>query len=218
SNILKRNEELSAINKISRGISSTMNAEVLLQIAADHIAKLLNILVCTIRLVDEDNKLKLISSSGDLSNLVLQEDMPIDEDIIGEVVKTGKLLICDVRELDIKSKYNKEIIESNKINFATMLPIKARGRVLGVINVGGMNKLDKSEFNILASITNQIAMKMENIQLYEGLKVNYFKTIETLAAAIEAKDEYTQGHSSRVSRYSIMIAQSLGLPKKYCEE
>ncbi|MGF7058476.1 HD domain-containing phosphohydrolase [Brassicibacter mesophilus] len=217
-NILKRNEELSVINKISRSISSTMNAERLLQIAADDIARLLNISVCTIRLVSEHNALKLMAHSGELADLVSFQDIPIDEDISGEVVKTGKILISDVRDPKTKNKHNRKVIESNKIYFTSMLPIKSRGKVLGVINVGGINKLAKSEFNILASITNQIAMKIENIQLYEGLKDNYFKTIETLAAAIEAKDEYTQGHSSRVSRYSIMIAESLGLSKKYCEE
>jgi putative nucleotidyltransferase with HDIG domain len=33
-----------------------------------------------------------------------------------------------------------------------------------------------------------------------------------LAAAIDEKDPYTRGHSDRVAKYSIMIAQQLGLP------
>lgn len=37
-----------------------------------------------------------------------------------------------------------------------------------------------------------------------------FQTIQTLAHAIDAKDPYTKGHSSRVSQYSVRIAQGLG--------
>jgi putative nucleotidyltransferase with HDIG domain len=40
------------------------------------------------------------------------------------------------------------------------------------------------------------------------------KTLERLAAALEATDPYTHGHSRRVARLSCMIAKQLGLPKK----
>ena len=38
-------------------------------------------------------------------------------------------------------------------------------------------------------------------------------TIQTLANAIDAKDPYTKGHSTRVSRYAVMIAGELGWEK-----
>ena len=37
-----------------------------------------------------------------------------------------------------------------------------------------------------------------------------FQTIQTLAHAIDAKDPYTKGHSTRVSQYSVKIAEALG--------
>ena len=39
-----------------------------------------------------------------------------------------------------------------------------------------------------------------------------------MAAAIDGKDPYTRGHSERVSRVSIAIAQRLGLPDDECEK
>lgn len=36
-----------------------------------------------------------------------------------------------------------------------------------------------------------------------------FQTIQTLASAIDAKDPYTKGHSTRVSQYSVLIAKAL---------
>ena len=38
-------------------------------------------------------------------------------------------------------------------------------------------------------------------------------TIRTLANAIDAKDPYTRGHSTRVSQYAVMIAEALGWKK-----
>src|SRR5687767_10680769 len=51
----------------------------------------------------------------------------------------------------------------------------------------------------------------ENRQLFIG-------TVKGLAAAIDGKDPYTRGHSERVSRFSMAIAQRLGLPDDEIEK
>jgi len=51
----------------------------------------------------------------------------------------------------------------------------------------------------------------ENRELFLG-------TVKSLAAAIDGKDPYTRGHSERVSRMSMAIAQRLGLSDEECEK
>jgi len=51
----------------------------------------------------------------------------------------------------------------------------------------------------------------ENRDLFIG-------TVKGLAAAIDGKDPYTRGHSERVSRFSIAIAQRMGLPEDEIEK
>ena len=51
----------------------------------------------------------------------------------------------------------------------------------------------------------------ENRELFLG-------TVKGLAAAIDGKDPYTPGHSERVSRFSVTIAQALGLPENEIEK
>jgi HD-GYP domain-containing protein (c-di-GMP phosphodiesterase class II) len=51
----------------------------------------------------------------------------------------------------------------------------------------------------------------ENRELFLG-------TVKSLAAAIDGKDPYTRGHSERVSRISVAIAQRLGLSDSECEK
>ena len=48
-------------------------------------------------------------------------------------------------------------------------------------------------------------------QLHRFLKDESLSTIQALAAAVDAKDSYTQGHSSRVARYAVALAQRIGL-------
>lgn len=215
--IIKRNEELVVINRVSRGLTSAMNIETLMQRAVNSIIRLMNVSLCTIRLLEGD-RLILKAFSGEVSNLVNTEDIPVDADDIGKVAKTGKVHILEVGVQYHKSRYTEKLIDSDKIKYLNILPIKARGKTAGIMVIGSKDKLDKGEFNVLTSISNQIALITENISLYQGVKNNYLKTIETLAAAIEAKDEYTEGHSNRVSRYSLEIAKYMGMPKNFCEE
>ena len=45
----------------------------------------------------------------------------------------------------------------------------------------------------------------------EQLAEAYVNTVRALAAAVDAKDPYTHGHSQRVSAYSVMSGRQLGL-------
>jgi len=215
--IIKRNEELIVINRISRALTSAMNIDTLMQGAVDGIIRLMDISLCTIRTL-EDEKLILKAYGGDISNLVVTEVMPVDADKIGEVAKTGKTQVFELKKNYEKSIFSEKLVDSGEIGYFSVIPIKVRGRTLGIMTIGSKKKLNKGEFNVLASISNQVSLITENIGLYQGLKTNYLKTIETLAAAIEAKDEYTEGHSNRVARYCLEIAKYMGMPRRFCEE
>ncbi|MCD4750442.1 MAG: HD domain-containing protein [Thermoanaerobaculales bacterium] len=68
----------------------------------------------------------------------------------------------------------------------------------------------------LAGNFNNMAGSIENLvrRLRQAIRQNqelFLETIRTLAAAIDAKDPYTRGHSDRVSSYSLAIARHLDL-------
>ena len=57
-----------------------------------------------------------------------------------------------------------------------------------------------------------IMSQQENLGGYaSNLEEAYISTIKILAAALDARDNYTLGHSARVARLSILIGQHLGL-------
>lgn len=58
------------------------------------------------------------------------------------------------------------------------------------------------------------AQVKENVRLLGEMETIYLDTIRALAAAIDAKDPYTGGHSERVARLSVLIARRLGLPDR----
>jgi HD-GYP domain-containing protein (c-di-GMP phosphodiesterase class II) len=74
----------------------------------------------------------------------------------------------------------------------------------------------EDEIALLGSNFNDMASNIEALvrKLKQALRQNqelFLETIRTLAAAIDAKDPYTRGHSERVSSYSMAISRHLAL-------
>ena len=77
----------------------------------------------------------------------------------------------------------------------------------------------EDEIARLGSNFNDMAGNIEALvrRLKQALRQNqelFLETIKTLAAAIDAKDQYTHGHSERVSSFSMAISRHLGLTQE----
>ncbi len=57
-----------------------------------------------------------------------------------------------------------------------------------------------------------------SFQEYMKMRELYVGTVHGLAAALEAKDKYTRGHSDRVAQYSVAIARRLRMPESEVEK
>jgi len=75
------------------------------------------------------------------------------------------------------------------------------------------SSLSPKELDLAQALISRCAPSFENMLLRRELDAWMLGMIETMVATIEAKDTYTHGHSERVSRYSIAIADELKLSR-----
>jgi len=59
-----------------------------------------------------------------------------------------------------------------------------------------------------------LLLARRSFELYTKMRKMYLETIRTLAAAIDAKDPYTKGHSERVAQMAVALARELNLPER----
>jgi len=85
---------------------------------------------------------------------------------------------------------------------------------LGMMSFDLKKIFRRSELRLLISIAEQIAVVIANTDLYRDLERFIINMVKSLVFAIEAKDAYTRGHSERVNRYSMLMADRLGLDPK----
>jgi putative nucleotidyltransferase with HDIG domain len=67
------------------------------------------------------------------------------------------------------------------------------------------------ETSVLKTLVQHASTYLQAAEIFEGLEELFFDVIGAMVASMDAKDTYTQGHSKRVSEYSVLIAQELGL-------
>lgn len=78
-------------------------------------------------------------------------------------------------------------------------------RVRHLLELSILQKDLKSEVERQTAKAEERRKKMEEMS---------FQTVQALAGAIDAKDRYTKGHSSRVSEYAVMLARKAGWSDK----
>ena len=82
-----------------------------------------------------------------------------------------------------------------------------------------VNLPSRTEIGELAETFNVMTDDLEKYveQLKQAAQENhelFLGSIRTLSAAIDEKDPYTRGHSGRVAKYSVILAETMGLPSE----
>jgi HD-GYP domain-containing protein (c-di-GMP phosphodiesterase class II) len=170
------------------------------------------------------NALRIISDSFD-SNMcaIFQMNQPQDFQFLCGY----KCINLDYAENIMKLKKSDaeesillhEVIYSS-INNASILyfvPLISE-KTLGVMVIELKKELDALGAEILEAIGGIIASSVDRIALKQQLDNHYNGTVESLVAAIKAKDVYTQGHSQRVADYSRIIGTYLKLKDEEIRE
>lgn len=202
------------LNEISEILTRPEKLDYLLKHIVIRIEKLLNPLVCTIRMVDDKGKLELKAGIGEFYGLVQEKFLDIDKDISGKAIKEGKIIIIsdkNEKDYDNYKEVYSVVEQSAELIF---LPLEYDGTTIGVMSMGLRKHLTESDLKILKVFTNQASAAIEKARMYEEIESNYFNIIKALASTVEAKDAYTENHSIRVAQYSRMIAEEMGLSEE----
>ncbi len=96
------------------------------------------------------------------------------------------------------------------------VPLTIGSRVIGYFELASAHEeaFSSDDQRVLQVLASHAAIAIENARLFEHTQQTYYETIRGLAQALEARDAYTKGHSERVTRYALLVAEQMGLAKR----
>ncbi|MBN2216928.1 MAG: HD-GYP domain-containing protein [Pirellulales bacterium] len=81
---------------------------------------------------------------------------------------------------------------------------------LALINHRSGGEFGTVEANLIHSVGTILGIHSGNIELYRQQSEMFAGVVRAMVSAIDAKDPYTRGHSDRVARISVCLAQEMG--------
>lgn len=147
------------------------------------------------------------------------ESLPVAHMILeGTVLIVFITMICDLKRGYVSEKYTfLSIILAMAAAVTESLLVYFRVSASGIFIGTGMLILLCT--NLLKTIRNIQKMESQRQRAEMNKRRKQMETMslqmmQTLSTTIEAKDEYTRGHSHRVAEYAALIAEELGWDKK----
>jgi len=166
-------EQLKALSKISKAITSDLYLEDLLRLIVTVTAELLGSNICSLMLIDEKTGLLVVRATQSVSeDYNKKPPLKVGEGIAGKVTRENRpMAIKDVtKEKEYK---HKDIAKKEGLNSLLCVPMAVKGKVIGAINcyTSKPHDFSESEIEIITTIANQSAVAIENTELIVKTKV-----------------------------------------------
>lgn len=201
-------EEIILLYNLSTNMKVTQSNSTYLQMACDQLTQLIHVEGIAIfieRRLDGHKDLVLMAGSGFLTVDAASADI-LQMHLISEL-NQGKEALLD-SQVDGPFKYTWPEGVKNLI----AVPLGDVNHMSGLLvatNVLSKPDFDTIDIKLFNSVANQCRVFIENNHLFDDLKELFIGSLKALTNSIDAKDQYTRGHSERVAFISRWIAERL---------
>ena len=131
----------------------------------------------------------------------------------------GVSLLYSTLTSDDESKLTQSIADGAMASVVCAL-LRTPRKKLGVLHLDRsfvQEPFTEDDLLLADALAAHVSAAIESAQLLRKQRDLFLKTITILAQAVELRDDYTGGHTQRVTRYATMLAQKLELPEEQIE-
>ncbi|MDD5258586.1 MAG: HD domain-containing protein [bacterium] len=209
-----------AISEFTRSLVTVLDLRELLNLIVS-MSGLLNTRQVVIFLFDETSAQYKIRASTGLDRIAKEIAFNTESDLVKLLTTTRKVALRST--IDSSPAYSGYTIlrtELDSLQAVIAIPILVKDMLKGILLLGeklSEEPYSKEDINMLTTLADEASIAIDNAQLYEEQKRTYLETVQALAQAIEASDEYTRGHSDRVTKFAIQIARQLQLGRTFID-
>lgn len=166
----RRLEELTTLYEVGKALSSTLELDRVLGKIVDGVSRLTGVNSCSIMLLDRSGqRLKIRSAKGLPEEVIKSAVRELGEGISGKVAQSGKAIYLR----DVKSAKGVAGVNAKRYKSPSLIcvPLKSRGRVIGVLNANDKQGGDflPEDLNLITLFANQAAVAIDNAAMHDQL-------------------------------------------------
>lgn len=168
--VAQRNAELMALTDLSAALSSSLRLDTILTTTVAKVAELLSCQVSWILLADDDELLRIRAQHGGIVTSATEIGIVSSDSPQFRVFSSGEPLITNNLEGVPRTGFDWTFCRRNRIVRYATVPLRVRERPIGVMNVGRTDpseELTEQDVQLLLTFAGQIALAIENADLYE---------------------------------------------------
>ena len=207
--------ELSTLNKLARSLSSSLGLSEVMKTGLDSFLEATDLHLGAMYLIDETSG-KLLpvihkGIAGEFAEAIGR--IPLGMSATGKVAETGKVVAITHTLRDERlNGCNKLYLESEKIRCFVSVPLKSRGKTIGVVDAGAKISRDFSveDIRLLEALGSLIGIAIEHAQLIE--KMSRISTTDELTGLFNRRhfDEVLEIEIYRSQRYGSSFSLVMG--------
>ncbi|MBI3922780.1 MAG: GAF domain-containing protein [Armatimonadetes bacterium] len=212
--------ELEALYNVALALTaSSRQRDQVLREVLDRAIELLHARNGSLMLISEDGDyLDIVAANGLAEEVVAKVKPRLGKGIAGYVALSGQ---PKVLQRGFKDRYSETGARADAVKSSMCVPLTTTGITLGVLNLSDKRNgrdFDGDDLRLAMLLANLAAVVIEKATLYHNINEMFNDSIRALASAIDARDPYTEQHSKRVSEYSMIIAEELGLSEEQVDQ
>jgi GAF domain-containing protein len=176
-----REAALAALLRAERAVTTETDLEPMLEQIVTEASRIAGTRYAKVLLLDDERQiLRVAAATGGV--VPVGVELPLHGSFSGTVARTGEVLFSPDTPNDPANFLAAQDRASGIVTYLG-LPIKARGRVLGVLtlNTETARRYDDEEIAYLASFADRAALALEHVRLRDDLEERLYRT-DTLAA------------------------------------
>ena len=210
--LLRRIDKLGSILEVAKALAAERDLDALLQLVVEETARVAGADRCTLFLVDrERGTLYPKIAQGVREGEAIR--VPLGVGIAGHVAKTGEVL--NLADAYRDPRFNPAVDQATGYRTLSLLCVPLRhpdGAVIGVLQA--LNKKDGLAFDeedeeLVVALAGLGASAIANALHREEIETLFEGFVRASVVAIESRDGTTAGHSERVARLTLGLADAV---------